>query len=158
MKYLAPICVVVAMGAASVSLSSAQTGDIVASTGQDERAASITTMTATCGDMNLKVIAGYDDNVSPAPHRFIAPSIEMNGRPLAIEGSALAAALGRRHSLVKYAPYCGRPADAVYVRYYSISKAGDAIVYRVGSFTVRKSGGSEFHGEEQVPPGDFWFG
>lgn len=133
-------------------------GDISVSTGQDERAASISTFTAKCGDLELQISAGYGESPRGGPARRLTPSIAMNGRVLPIEGTALAQTLGRDRRLSKYDAYCGRPKNAIFVRYYAISREKRDPAYLIGSFTVARGGGTIFHGETRVALEDFWFG
>lgn len=148
--YLTGVMLAFLMQASAAVPSEATKGEISVKTGQDQLAPSTSTVTATCGDLELQITAEAASSTRP--------TITLNGRLLSLQGTALAEALARGPGLKKYVAFCGRPKNAIFVRYYSISKPNGSITFSVGSFTVSKDSGTTFHGEEQVAPEDFWFG
>lgn len=155
--YLISVILGLAMQASPAIPSGAVKGEISVKTGHDQLASSTSTVEARCDGLELRIATETKGGSSTA-NRFSVPTIALNGRMLPIQGTALSEALGRGPGLKKYVAFCGRPKNAIFVRYYSISKPNGIITFSVGSFTVSRDGGTIFHGEEQVPSEDFWFG
>lgn len=129
--------------------------DVTVSTGQDVRAASSSSIVARCGTLELQIAS---EAAGGAGRNMPATNLKLNGRALAIQGTALHEVLQRGDGLRKFVAFCGQSRAEIRMRVYSVRKPGDRIIYSVGSFTVNEAGGTTFHGEEQVSAEDFWFG
>lgn len=129
--------------------------DISVSTGPDERARASLTVLARCGKTELRITSQSDGGTGP---NNPSTKLTLDGKTLAIQGTALADVLRRGNGMRRYVPFCERSNAAIKIRFYSVTRPGNRIIYSVGSFTVNGDGGTTFHGEEQVSPEDFWLG